>query len=123
MTTEQWTTASSHPVAWGSLDVPKGSQLPEHVVVGSVTRDTHFTFFGIYTSGLEVIALCTIEKRSYRACRENAGYTAQVAATKLGVSITTLYSWEGAKTSPDAKWLPLMAKLYGCTIEDLLVAQ
>lgn len=37
---------------------------------------------------------------NYRKARERKGYTAQEAATRLGVSITTLGSWEFQSTLP-----------------------
>ncbi len=55
-----------------------------------------------------------------RKCRERAGYTAQVAATKLGVSISALFSWEKGERSPNGRVLVDMAKLYGCSADELL---
>lgn len=37
---------------------------------------------------------------NYRKARERKGYTAQEAATRLGVSITTLGSWRTGKRHP-----------------------
>lgn len=57
---------------------------------------------------------------NYREAREAVGLTAQVAATKIGVSITTLISWENGKTSPNAESVICLCKLYGCTADELL---
>ena len=57
---------------------------------------------------------------NYRKARERKGYTAQEAATRLGVSITTLGSWENGKTSPTAQRLIQLCKLYECTADELL---
>ena len=58
--------------------------------------------------------------QNYRKARERKGYTIQEAATKIGVSITTLGSWENGKTSPTAQRLIDLCKLYGCTADELL---
>ena len=55
---------------------------------------------------------------NYRKARERKGYTAQEAATRLGVSITTLGSWENGKTSPTAQRLIQLCKLYECTADE-----
>lgn len=57
---------------------------------------------------------------NYRKARERKGYTAQEAATALGVSIATLGSWENGKTYPTAQRLIELCKLYGCTADELL---
>lgn len=57
---------------------------------------------------------------NYRKASERKGYTAQEAATRLGVSITTLGSWENGKTSPTAQRLIQLCKLYECTADELL---
>lgn len=57
---------------------------------------------------------------NYKAARERKGFTAQKAATLLGVSITTLSNWETGKTSPTATMLIELCKLYECTADELL---
>lgn len=57
---------------------------------------------------------------NYREAREKVGLTAQVAATEVGVSITTLISWENGKTSPTAESIIGLCKLYDCTADELL---
>jgi transcriptional regulator with XRE-family HTH domain len=61
------------------------------------------------------------EKNSaIRECREEAGYTAQEAATKLGCAISTLLNYEHGKTYPTAVRIHDMAQLYGCSVDRLL---
>lgn len=57
---------------------------------------------------------------NYREAREAVGLTVQVAATEIGVSITTLISWENGKTSPNAEAVIRLCKLYDCTADELL---
>lgn len=56
----------------------------------------------------------------YREARERASMTAQQAATKLDISITTLLSWENGKTAPSALKLVELCRLYGCMPNELL---
>ena len=56
----------------------------------------------------------------YKMCRLKTDMTAQEAATKLGVSITTLLSWENYKTSPDGYYVKAMSELYGVTADELV---
>ncbi len=60
---------------------------------------------------------------NYRKAREQKGYTAQEAATSLGISITTLCSWENGKTYPTAQRLIQLCKLYECSADELLGVQ
>ena len=39
---------------------------------------------------------------------------------KLGISIGTLYNWEGGKTKPDAHDIRVMAETYGTSADYLL---
>lgn len=41
-------------------------------------------------------------------------------ATALGVKTSTISKWENGLTKPRADKLPAIAKLYGCSIEELL---
>lgn len=61
-----------------------------------------------------------MQNQNYRKAREDAGIKAEQAAVSLGVSITTLYSWERGETSPDADKLVLMSQLYGKKVDYLL---
>lgn len=61
--------------------------------------------------------------KGYRECRKAAGMSAQVAATKLGVSITTLLNWERGVTSPSAVRVLSMSKLYGVNADQLICCE
>lgn len=56
----------------------------------------------------------------YKRIRKDAGMTAQEAANKIGVSISTIFSWESGKTSPDSTRVIQLANLYGCTADELI---
>lgn len=58
--------------------------------------------------------------RNYREARKRAGIKAEQAASTLGVSITTIFSWERGDTNPSADRLVELAKLYGVTTDYLL---
>jgi transcriptional regulator with XRE-family HTH domain len=59
-------------------------------------------------------------QQNYRKAREDAGIKAERAAAELGVSITTLFSWERGDTAPTANKLIDMANLYGQKVDYLL---
>lgn len=81
-----------------------------------VSRLVYFGNTKAYTSRKKGVGIMG----NYRKARERKGYTAQEAATRLGVSITTLGSWENGKTSPTAQRLIQLCKLYECTADELL---
>ena len=56
----------------------------------------------------------------YKRIRKEVGMTAQEVATKIGVSISTIFSWESGKTSPDSTRVIQLANLYGCTADELI---
>ena len=56
----------------------------------------------------------------FKEARQRAGLTGVEAAYKLGVSTAAIYSWEAGAYMPETKRLPEIAKLYGCSTEDLL---
>ena len=56
----------------------------------------------------------------YKKIRKDVGMTAQEVATKIGVSISTLFSWESGKTSPDSIFVIQLANHYGCTADELI---
>ncbi len=56
----------------------------------------------------------------YREARERKGLTTQKVATQLGVSITTVSSWENGRTSPTALMVIELCKLYECSADELL---
>lgn len=56
----------------------------------------------------------------YKRIRKERGMTAQDVSTKIGVSISTLFSWESGRTSPDSVYVAKLASLYGCTADELI---
>lgn len=61
-----------------------------------------------------------MREQNYRKAREEAGIRPERAAAELGVSITTLFSWERGETSPNADKLVSMSGLYDKRIDYLL---
>lgn len=55
-----------------------------------------------------------------KEARKRAGLTAREAANALGVSIQNVFNWESGSYLPPTKRLPEIAKLYGCTVDELL---
>ncbi len=51
--------------------------------------------------------------------RKKCGLTQEELAKKLGVTFQAVSKWENAKTAPDILFLPTMADLFGCSIDDL----
>lgn len=56
----------------------------------------------------------------FREARQAAGIKAEQAAAQLGVSVTTLFSWERADTSPSASSIIDMVSMYGVSADYLL---
>lgn len=56
----------------------------------------------------------------FRDLRKEAGLTAERAACELEVSISTLFSWESGRTTPNGEKLKQMAILYDCSSDALL---
>ena len=56
----------------------------------------------------------------FREARLAAGLTVANVMTALKVSDAAVYQWETGVTIPNGKRLPEIAKLYGCTVDDLL---
>lgn len=56
----------------------------------------------------------------FKEAREKAGLSPMAAAAKLKVSLATVYYWESGVYRPAGKRLPEIAKLYRCTIDELL---
>ena len=57
---------------------------------------------------------------AFRQARERAGITLTQAAKEIGVSKAALSIWENEKGLPLVENLLKLAKLYGCTADDLL---
>ena len=52
--------------------------------------------------------------------RKRAGYTQAAFAEALGITRSLLAAWEARDGLwPSARWLPAMADLLGCSIDDL----
>ncbi len=51
--------------------------------------------------------------------RKKVGFTQEELAEKLGVSFQAVSKWENAKCAPDIMFLPVMAELFGCYIDEL----
>lgn len=51
--------------------------------------------------------------------RKTCGLTQEELAGKLGVSTQAVSKWETAKCAPDISFLPVMADLFGCYIDEL----
>ena len=56
---------------------------------------------------------------SFRKMREKAELTQVEAAKELNVSQGAISNWENGISLPVADKLPEIARLYGCTIDDL----
>lgn len=52
-------------------------------------------------------------KMTLEAARVNAGYTQKTAAERLGISNSTLCSWENGKSFPKADQIEKICGLYG----------
>lgn len=57
---------------------------------------------------------------SFKSARKNADLTQAAAAKELGVSDAAICLWERGKTMPRAAMLNQIARIYGCTVDDLL---
>ena len=51
--------------------------------------------------------------------RKRAGLTQEELAEKLDVTFQAVSKWENAKSAPDILFLPTMANLFGCSIDEL----
>lgn len=51
--------------------------------------------------------------------RKKCGLTQEELAKKLGVTFQAVSKWENAKAAPDILFLPIMADLFGCYIDEL----
>lgn len=55
-----------------------------------------------------------------KKAREKAGITQQELAKQLGIGQSTVAMWETQRALPRADKLPALAKLLGCTVDELL---
>ncbi len=51
--------------------------------------------------------------------RKKCGFTQEGLAEKLGVTFQAVSKWENAKAAPDITFLPIMADIFGCYIDEL----
>ena len=56
----------------------------------------------------------------YKRLREQAGLSVKQVMEALNVSDAAVYFWETGANAPSVKKLPALAKLYHCTVDDLL---
>lgn len=56
----------------------------------------------------------------FKEAREAAGLTVLQAARKLALSTVAVYKWEDGRSVPEGRRMLDIAKLYGCTVDDLL---
>ena len=54
-----------------------------------------------------------------RKYRKKAGITQEELGEKLGVTFQTVSKWENMKAVPDALFLPMIADIFECSIDDL----
>lgn len=51
--------------------------------------------------------------------RKKIGLSQEELANKLGVTFQAVSKWENAKAAPDITFLPIMADVFGCYIDEL----
>lgn len=59
-------------------------------------------------------------KITLKAARTNKGLNQQEAADALGISRTTLQSWETCKSFPTVNQVPMIESLYGVKYEEII---
>lgn len=55
-----------------------------------------------------------------KTMRERSGKKPKIVSDSLGISRVTLWQWENGKRTPSIENLARLAKLYDCTIDDLV---
>ena len=60
------------------------------------------------------------EYTQYKVLREKAGLSVKQVMEALNVSDAAVYFWETGANAPSTKKLLDIAKLYGCTVDELL---
>lgn len=51
--------------------------------------------------------------------RRRAGLTQEVVAKRMNVTQGAVCKWENGKSKPSRKYIKKLAKLYGCTVDEL----
>ena len=54
--------------------------------------------------------------------RESAGYKQNEISSKLGITQGAVSQWEKGLCKPNYKYLPDLAKIYDCTVDDIIKA-
>lgn len=57
--------------------------------------------------------------RNINRYRTQYGITQEELASRLGVTYQAVSKWENAKAAPDISFLPDMAEIFGCSIDEL----
>ena len=63
--------------------------------------------------------ICNILATNIQTYRKKSGMTQEELANKLGVSFQAVSKWENAKSLPDILFLPVLADLFNCNIDEL----
>jgi putative transcriptional regulator len=58
-------------------------------------------------------------RRRVRNAEDPEQYSQEVVARKLGVTRATLGSWEAGRTEPTVRQALALARILGCTVEEL----
>ena len=56
----------------------------------------------------------------FYSAREKSGLTQAEVARVFSIDQSAVSQWETGKTAPRVSLLPKLAKLYGCTVDELL---
>ena len=62
----------------------------------------------------------TMVKLTLKAARVNAGFSQGEAATRLGISASTLGNWEKGISFPDAQQISAICELYSVSYDNLI---
>lgn len=57
---------------------------------------------------------------SFREARIKSGLSVRDVMKETGLSDAAIYQWETGQTIPRGTLLPKIAKLYGCSVDELL---
>lgn len=60
---------------------------------------------------------------SIKTARESKNLTQQYIANELGISRTSVAMWEAGEAMPRADKLPELARILGCTIDELFAEE
>lgn len=78
------------------------------------------TDFACATVAVPVTSALMTTKHPIARYREARGLTVGDLATRIGVSRTTVWRWENEKRRPDDRLLPIVSKVTGIPILDLM---